>query len=98
MKPRPVNNNVLCLKRILRTAIARAASMDKVDEVVLICPITPTGCPKVEAMSTRSSPDAMFGGVAANLAKANAGRRNLPLVLSSDGDEISSTVSPFVSF
>lgn len=93
MKPSPINNRDLCLNRILRTAIIRAAIMCKVDEVVRICPITATGCPKVAAMSTSSNPDVMFGGETANLAIANAGRRNLSLVLSSDSDSISSIFS-----
>jgi hypothetical protein len=57
----------------------RAAIIDKVEAVVLICPITPIDCPKVDAMSTRRSPEVMAGGANANLAVANAGRRNLPL-------------------
>jgi hypothetical protein len=95
MKPSPANNSDLWLKRTLRTAITRAAIMDKVDEIVCICPITPTGCPNVDAISIRRSPDVMFGGEVANLAIANDGRRSLFLTFFSGMDLVSSIYFPF---
>ena len=86
MQPKPINNRDLCLKRTLKIATIIAATIERVEEVVRICPITPTGCPKVEAISIRRSPDVICGGDIANLAIVNAGRRSLPLVLSSDCD------------
>ena len=94
MQPNPVHNRDFFLKRTLKIVMMRAAIIERVEAAVRICPITPTGCPKVVAISIRSSPDAMFGGETANLAIANAGRRNLPLVFFSDSDKLSSTFSP----
>jgi hypothetical protein len=67
--------------------------IERVEEVVRICPITPTGCPNVEAISIRRSPDAILGGDRANLAIARAGKRNLLLEASSIRVVSSSTFS-----
>jgi hypothetical protein len=75
---RPVNSRDLCLYLTLSTPMSRAETNAAIEPAVPICPVIPTGSPKVSPISIRRSVLIMPGIFVAHRVTNMEGRNNSP--------------------
>jgi len=75
---RPAMSRDLCLNLTLSRPMSRAERNAAIEPAVPICPVTPTGSPKVSPISIRRSVIIIPGGIVAKRLSTMEGRNNHP--------------------